>query len=205
MKLELTRWFHLTIGGQSLVRCRKCRRPGWTLLELAVVFAIITLMISVLLPAVQSARGRVRAAACDNKLRQLALGAILHENARRHFPGNGWGFAWVGEKGNSFGDNQPGGWIHAILPFVEQQQVWDLTGDEFSRMRAMETPLPLLMCPSRRDGQLLPYTLRRHTLRNAVAPAAGRQNGLCGVCWQPDGSHRSRSRIKTGISYVPVA
>ncbi len=146
------------------------KRSGFTLLELAVVLAIITLLVSALLPAVQSARERARTTACENKLRQLTLGVTLHENSHQRFPSDGWGFAWVGDKDGQAGDRHPGGWIHAVLPFIEQQEVWDQTGSPLGRTRAMAMPLPLLVCPSRRDGQTLPYTLDRHELRNAAKP-----------------------------------
>ncbi len=147
------------------------RRRAFTLLELAVVLAIITLLVSAVLPAVQSARESARATACENKLRQLALGVTLYENSHREYPSDGWGFAWVGEKDCRYGDRKPGGWIHAVLPFIEQQRIYDLTTSRLSRREAMETPVPLLACPSRRSGEALPYTLQRHELRNAAQPS----------------------------------
>ena len=94
----------------------------------------------------------------------------LYENAHQHFPSDGWGFAWVGESDCQVGDGSPGGWIHAILPYVENQELWDLTQNRQGRFTAMSASIPLLVCPSRRSGDPLPYTLDRFELRNASPP-----------------------------------
>jgi len=57
-------------------------RRGFTLIELLVVITIVTILVALLLPAVQAARESSRTAVCANNLRQFGIG--LQERAARH-------------------------------------------------------------------------------------------------------------------------
>jgi prepilin-type N-terminal cleavage/methylation domain-containing protein/prepilin-type processing-associated H-X9-DG protein len=104
-------------------------RRGFTLVELLVVIAIIGLLVALLLPAVQAAREAVRRAQCHNNLKQIALGCHGYLAARGVFPAGARGRDYYGETLDVTALNAGWGtgpsWAIQILPFVEQQTVYD--------------------------------------------------------------------------------
>ena len=140
---------------------------GFTLVELLVVIAIIATLVSLLLPAVQSAREAGRRAMCMNNVKQLALGCLNHHEAHGFMPSGGWGRHWVCDPDRGFGKRQPGGWAYHVLPFIEAGDLHgmgagadDRTKRKLNRQRIM-TPQPIFHCPSRREARLYPDGYQR--------------------------------------------
>jgi prepilin-type N-terminal cleavage/methylation domain-containing protein len=143
-------------------RIRGSRRKGFTLVELLVVITIIGILISLLMPAVQSAREAARRTQCSNNLKQLALGCLNHAAQFGYLPTDGWGTNWVGDPNHGAGMKQPGGWVFNVLPFIDQQNVFamqaGLTGSAKATAAAtmLSTPLAMFNCPTRRPLALYP-------------------------------------------------
>ncbi|MDA7980478.1 MAG: DUF1559 domain-containing protein [Pirellulales bacterium] len=69
------------------------RRPGFTIVELLVVISIITLLVALVTPAVQSAREAAKQAECQNNLRQIGMGLQAYAGRNRGFLCSG-AFNW---------------------------------------------------------------------------------------------------------------
>src|SRR6266403_1899488 len=96
---------------------------GFTLVELLVVIAIIGILVALLLPAVQAAREAARRASCENNIKNLALGVLNHESAKRIFPKSydGYGNA----TGSRLAEETGAGWLIFTLPYLEEQALYD--------------------------------------------------------------------------------
>lgn len=102
------------------------RRTAFTLVELLVVIAIIGILISMLLPAVQTVREAARRSNCSNNLRQLALACHNADTALGRLPSGTTflldrtvdrsGTVWTTGDGQGAGDHL----FAYLLPYLEQ-------------------------------------------------------------------------------------
>lgn len=152
-------------------------KSAFTLVELLVVIAIIGILVSLLLPSVQSAREASRRLVCKNKVRQLGLAVLNYESSNAALPPGGW----IGEQdqcvsvgsGSSgfrcFGINntyQPTdypliSWIVLCMPFFEEQALYDSfrfdTSISNQRQEAVGAAIGSLVCPSNANSSSLYY------------------------------------------------
>lgn len=102
------------------------RRSAFTLVELLVVIAIIGILVALLLPAVQAAREASRRSQCSNNMKQIGLGVHNFDSTYKKLPHSG--------QCDSTGSNTTTYMIHStatqILPYVEQQAVYDMFDHE---------------------------------------------------------------------------
>ncbi len=116
--------------GQGTHRTSRAKwRRGFTLIELLVVIAIISVLIALLLPAVQSAREAARRVSCVNNLKQIGLAIHNYHQIYDVFPSGGFpAYTPTVNNGNNACPS-----AHArLLPFLEQQPLynalnWSLT------------------------------------------------------------------------------
>jgi prepilin-type N-terminal cleavage/methylation domain-containing protein/prepilin-type processing-associated H-X9-DG protein len=97
----------------------RSNRQAMTLVELLVVIAIIGVLVSMLLPAVQVARGAARAASCKNNMRQIGLAVLQFcDNHKGQFPE--WEHTGVGKS-----------WIYTVAGHLENVDDIRLCQDDF--------------------------------------------------------------------------
>lgn len=122
---------------------RDCsQRTGFTLIELLAVSAIFTILIALILPAVQRAREAARIVSCKNNLRQLGLALHNYHDVYSSFP-------------TGFVSRAPFVYATAttmLLPHLDQSALsnlynqdvpWDQQSPEVAK-----THIPVLVCPS---------------------------------------------------------
>ena len=124
----------------------KIRNPksAFTLVELLVVITIIGILIALLLPAVQAARAAARRAQNSNNLKQIGLALVMYHQTYKVYP-----------PARDRMDQYAVSWSFALLPFLEQQAIFDahdfaLRVDDAANSNSMRTPVSTFVNPMRR-------------------------------------------------------
>lgn len=121
------------------------RSKAFTLVELLVVIAIVGTLVSLLLPAIQSAREATRRTSCMTRLKQLGLAMQNHVSARQAFPSgsvarDGTGGPWTFYRWSALAE---------LTPYLENASVrdsLDLDQPLYDAANAFQVP------PDNREG-----------------------------------------------------
>ena len=151
------------------------------------VIAIIGVLVSLLLPAVQAAREAARRTQCGNNVKQIGLGLLTHESTNGAFPPGGLVIPNSTKYGHSW-------WVH-ILPYLEQKNIYDKfelrgsgvestgwlshtggAGNHNNRQLLYKVEIPLMRCPS----SSLPMLVVIDPVHNAFVMAAN-YTGISGA------------------------
>jgi prepilin-type N-terminal cleavage/methylation domain-containing protein/prepilin-type processing-associated H-X9-DG protein len=133
---------------------RLLARGGFTLIELLVVIAIIAVLISLLLPAVQSAREAARRSQCTNNLKQIMLAMLNYESSNGSFP---QGFCWQRYSDSNVYTDAAGELVR-LTQYIEQGAIYNAMNFSIpmyysANVTVCNAGLAVLWCPS--DGAVV--------------------------------------------------
>lgn len=199
---------------------------GFTLVELLVVITIIGVLMSLMIPAVNSAREAARRMQCTNNQKQISLALLTDESSKKAFTGyvnfigksgnrnpDGWNYDQTGEA-DAWGASGTttavrASWAISILPQLEQSTLYDRwvseTGDRTFNLESY-------ICPSAnaRDTSgvcALNYVVNCGKADNSVGKKINDTTTLTKVA--PDDNRangvffdRTRTKVKQNIDYI---
>lgn len=122
-------------------------RRGFTLIELLAVLAVLGILMSLLLPAVQQVREAARRTECQSRLHQMVVALHDYESSHQVLPPGSL------VMGSAMPLQTGWGWGAMVLPFVEQRPLYDRldfnvgTGQGNNAL-LLSTPLAVWQCPS---------------------------------------------------------
>jgi prepilin-type N-terminal cleavage/methylation domain-containing protein len=157
---------------------RPPRTPGrlavpraFTLVELLVVITIIAMLVGLLIPAIQAARGAARRTQCINNQKELATAMTGYSTMKEKYP------PLFAAQPNSGTPPTRVGWVPNILPYIEQNPLYQAF--QSNTWPALENAqVALLNCPSRDPTNTpapLTYVVNAgaHDKRKSNTPASG--------------------------------
>ncbi len=125
-------------------------RPAFTLVEMLVVVTIIGILISLVMPGVQSAREAGRRMQCGNNLKQLGLALHAYHSVMGVFPA---AMRFPNGQNPGTSTQYQTNWVIAVLPYLDQRPLYQ--SFNFTKYIAdpanqgpRGTPLAAMICPT---------------------------------------------------------
>jgi prepilin-type N-terminal cleavage/methylation domain-containing protein/prepilin-type processing-associated H-X9-DG protein len=156
-------------------------RRGFTLIELLVGLAVMAVLLSLLLPAVQAARERARRTTCVNNLKQIGIALGNYTQQHGGLP-PGYVSIWVPTLKREIG---PGwGWAAMLLPELEQENVFnqinfEVAIDEPVHATVRLTAIEVFLCPT--DDMPRRWTTAEGTVWIYAGEIFSAQTPICDV------------------------
>jgi len=158
------------------------RRSAFTLIELLVAIGIISILMGLLLPAVQAAREAARRAECANNLRQIGLALHAYHDANHRFP--------IHLTNKIKGSARYLGFfsVHVrLLPYLDQQPLYEAVNFDVGTV------------PARNPGFFLKPELRASNAVNATVSQARVATFLCPSDGGGGGGPGNNYRANVGV------
>lgn len=161
---------------------RSALPSGASLIEVLIVIAILSLLMSLMFPAIQAAREAARRTQCANNQRQFGIAFITFESDRGAFP-SGFSLRVTGPVLSS-PEVQWHNFIADLLPFFEEggidaQYHRDAVFCAPENAIAIGTPLNIAVCPSAPEREAAPTNTFIPSL--LITPSAQRASGIAGA------------------------
>jgi prepilin-type N-terminal cleavage/methylation domain-containing protein/prepilin-type processing-associated H-X9-DG protein len=194
------------VRSESTAPSGSTARLGFTLVELLVVIAISGILIALLLPAVQAAREAARRMQCSNHIKQISLAMHNHVDIHKKFPCGltmGYNPNDHSQWHNPSTEYGALGWGARILPYIEQQALYDQIAACFPNGSLVpDWNQRIFQRSSTETGYVIPLTITQTEISYFKCPSCPRQSpidsprpnaksnyvGLCGPrrMWQAE-------------------